>query len=71
MLKAIILILLLAMIASLTSGAVFFYKDQGESKRTLYALGIRVALAVLLIICIAWGVWSGQLTLSAPWHPAV
>lgn len=69
MLKAVIVVLLVAIIVSLTSGAVFFFKDQGESKRTLYALGVRVTLAVLLLICITWGVMSGQLTISAPWHP--
>lgn len=68
MLKVLIFILLIAMIASLASGAVFFFKDQGESKRTLYALGVRVTLALLLIICITYGVLSGQLRLSAPWH---
>ncbi|MGA1740790.1 MAG: DUF2909 domain-containing protein [Pseudohongiellaceae bacterium] len=69
MLKVIIVILLFAIIASLFSGAVFFFKDQGnEQKRTLYALGIRVTLAVLLMICIVYGVASGQLTPSAPWY---
>jgi formate hydrogenlyase subunit 3/multisubunit Na+/H+ antiporter MnhD subunit len=68
-LKIIIVILLLAIIASLFSGAVFFLKDQGnERKRTLYALGFRVSLAVLLMICIIYGVASGQLTPSAPWY---
>ncbi len=68
MLKIVILLLLIAIIISLGSGAVFFFKDQGETKRTLYALGIRITLAVLLMICITWGVMSGQLTLDAPWH---
>src|SRR5690606_36513416 len=70
MLKVIIFVLLLAMIASLTTGAVFFFKDQGRSKRTLYALGVRVTLAILLLITISWGLYTGQLTLRAPWHPA-
>jgi hypothetical protein len=70
MLKVIIFILLIAMIASLTSGAVFFFKDQGNSKRTLYALGLRVTLAILLLAAVGWGLYSGQLTISAPWHPA-
>jgi len=69
MLKVLIVVLLVAIIVSLTSGAVFFFKDQGESKRTLYALGVRVTLAVLLLVCVTWGVMSGQLTISAPWHP--
>jgi hypothetical protein len=68
MLKAIIVILLVAIILSLGSGAVFFFKDQGESKRTLYALGVRVTLAVLLMLCIVYGVLSGELALNAPWH---
>lgn len=68
MLKIIILILLLAVIASLVSGAVFFFKDQGETKRTMYALGVRITLASLLILCIIYGVLSGELSLNAPWH---
>ena len=70
MLKAIIVVLLVAIILSLGSGAVFFFKDQGEGKRTLYALGVRVTLAVLLIICLVYGVMTGQLQLNAPWHQA-
>ena len=68
MLKAIILLLLAAIIASLGSGAFFFFKDQGETKRTMYALGVRITLAVLLMICVVYGVLSGQLTLNAPWY---
>lgn len=68
MLKAIIIILLIAILASLGSSAVFFFKDQGENRRTLYALGVRVTLAVLLMICLVYGVLSGQLGLNAPWH---
>jgi 5-bromo-4-chloroindolyl phosphate hydrolysis protein len=68
MLKAVIILLLIAMVISLASGAVFFFKDQGNSKRTLHALGVRVTLAILLIICITYGVLSGQLRLNAPWH---
>lgn len=68
MLKAIIVILLIGIILSLGSGAVFFFKDQGETRRTLYALGIRVTLAVLLVLCLVYGVFTGQLALNAPWH---
>jgi hypothetical protein len=68
MLKVIIVVLLIAIILSLGSGAVFFFKDQGEGKRTFYALGVRVTLAVLLIACLVYGVLTGQLGISAPWH---
>ena len=71
MLKVIIIILLIAIILSLASGAVFFFKDQGGSKRTLYALGIRITLAILLIICLVYGVLSGQFRLGAPWDDPV
>jgi hypothetical protein len=67
MIKIIIVLLLIAMIVSLFSGAVFFAKDQGDTRRTLYALGVRVTLAVLLILTIGYGVFSGQLSLNAPW----
>jgi hypothetical protein len=67
-LKAVIVILFLAVLASLSSGLVFLLKDSGsESKRTLYALGIRVTLAALLLVCIFYGLQTGQLGSSAPW----
>ena len=68
MIKVIIVILLIGVIFSLTSAAVFFFKDQGETKRTLYMLGLRVTLAVLLMLTISYGLYSGQLVISAPWH---
>lgn len=68
MIKVVIVLLLIAMIISLTSGAVFFFKDQGSTKRTLHALGVRLTIAVLLIITILYGVFTGQLGLNAPWH---
>ena len=68
MLKVIIVVLLVAILISLGSGAVFFFQDQGRSKRTLYALGVRVTLAVLLVVCLTYGVISGELVLNAPWH---
>jgi hypothetical protein len=71
MLKVVIVLLLMAIVASLFSGAVFFFKDQGSTKRTLYALGVRITLAVLLMITITYGIFSGQLQLNAPWHGGV
>ena len=46
-LKIIIVILFLAVLASLSSALVYLLKDVGaaNSKRTLYALGIRITLA--------------------------
>ena len=67
MLRIILVVLFVAMILSLVGGAAFFFKDQGEGKRTLYALGLRVTLAVLLIICLVYGIATGELRMDAPW----
>ena len=75
MLKTIMLILLLALIASLFGGLNFLVKDLGgnNKKRLLYALGLRVSLAVMLIGTIIYGAYTGQIKSQAPWdkqlHP--
>lgn len=67
-LKIVILVLIVAMLASLSSALVFLLKDFGnESRRTVYTLGIRVAIALLLLVCITYGFASGILTNTAPW----
>ncbi|MES3006568.1 MAG: DUF2909 family protein [Pseudomonadota bacterium] len=67
MLKIIIGLLLLGIVISLACGFVFFYQDKGRSKRVLYALGVRVTLAVLLMLCVTLGLVTGSLTIQAPW----
>lgn len=68
-LKIAIVVLFIAVLASLSSGLVFLFKDTevSESKRTLYALGIRITLAATLMILIGYGIYSGELTSTAPW----
>ena len=67
-LKIIIVILFVAVVVSLSSALVFLLKDMGsESKRTLYALGVRISLAGLLMLSIFYGLKTGQLGSSAPW----
>ena len=44
-LKTIIVILFLAVVASLSSGLWFLLRDSSEQKRTMLALGVRVTLA--------------------------
>jgi hypothetical protein len=72
MLKALILFLLLGVLVSLFSGLVFLFRDSDrtDSKRTLYALGVRVTFASALLITVFYGFYTGQLRLgtSAPWH---
>ena len=70
MLKTLMLILLIALIASLFGGLNFLVKDLGGSnkKRLLYALGLRVTLAVMLVCTIIYGDYTGQIKSQAPWH---
>ncbi len=74
MLKVIIALLLVGIIISLTSGLVFLFKDSDrtDSRRTLHALGVRITLAVALVICVFYGFYTGELTIgaNAPWHQA-
>ena len=68
LLKIIIIILFVGVVVSLTSGLVFLLKDiESPTKRTVYALGIRIGLASLLMMTIFYGLYSGQLGSSAPW----
>ena len=64
--------LLIGVIISLFSGLLFLFKDTdtNDSKRTLYALGVRVTLATLLLLTIFYGFYTGELRLgtNAPWH---
>ncbi|GMG86008.1 DUF2909 domain-containing protein [Biformimicrobium ophioploci] len=68
-LKVLIVLLFLAVLASLSSALFFLLKDMGapQSKRTVYALGIRITLAALLVLAIWYGYASGTLTGTAPW----
>jgi hypothetical protein len=68
MLRALIIVLLVGIVISLATGFVFFFKDKGRSKRVMYALGVRVSLAVILMICVLYGFSTGELTMQAPWN---
>lgn len=67
MLKAAIVVLLIATVISLFSGLFFLVKDDSSSNRLVIALSVRVALAAATIGLIAWGFYSGQLVSHAPW----
>lgn len=68
LLKTIIVILFILVVISLSRALVFLLKDQQEpKKRVLYALGVRISLAGLLLLCIFYGFYTGQLGSSAPW----
>jgi hypothetical protein len=47
-LKIVVILLLLAIVASLFSGLYFVYKDKGESNRAVVSLTIRIVLSLLV-----------------------
>jgi len=67
MLKAAIILLLLATLVSLFSGLFFLVKDEGRGSRVVNSLSLRVTLTAVTVALIAWGFYSGQLTSHAPW----
>lgn len=46
--KIVVILLLLAVIASLFSGLFFVYRDKGESNRVVISLTIRIVLSLLV-----------------------
>ncbi|MCB1676642.1 MAG: DUF2909 domain-containing protein [Halioglobus sp.] len=69
MLKAAIVLLMLALVASLGSGFYFLMIDQGDrtKRRTFHSLGVRLSLAATLVVLIIYGVATGRLGHRNPW----
>ncbi|WP_370277424.1 twin transmembrane helix small protein [Pontibacterium sp.] len=67
MFKVLLVVLFLAAVISLFSGLFFILKDQGQSGRTVKALSLRVLFCVLLLLALAYGILSGNLTPNNPW----
>ena len=69
MLKALIILLMIALVVSLASGLVFLLSDQGntEKRRLFNSLGIRLGLGFSLLCVILYGVMTGQLGHRDPW----
>jgi cytochrome bd-type quinol oxidase subunit 2 len=56
LIKYLIVALLIAIVASLSSGLFFMMKDKGESKRMVHSLTVRIGLSVALFVLlfVAW-----------------
>ena len=67
LLKAAIFTCIVIILLSLTSGLFFLFKDKGKTKFTVYSLGVRVSTAVVLLILVAYGLYTGQLGNQVPW----
>ncbi len=69
MLKAAIVLFMIALVASLGSGFYYLMKDQGDKtkRRLFHSLGVRLSLAIGLAALIVFGVSTGQLGHRNPW----
>ena len=57
--RIIIVILLLAVVASLFSGLYFVYKDKGGSNRAVISLTIRIALSIVVFLILIGSYYFG------------
>lgn len=57
--KIVVILLLLAIIASLFSGLFFVYKDKGQSNRAVVSLTIRIALSLLVFLILIGSYFFG------------
>lgn len=57
--KIIVVLLLLAVLVSLSSGMFFLVNDKGESDRTVKSLTIRISLSIALFIMLIIGYFTG------------
>jgi Protein of unknown function (DUF2909) len=69
LLKVAIVVLMIALVASLGSGFYYLMIDQGDkNKRRLFnSLGVRLSLALALAALIVYGVSTGQLGKRNTW----
>jgi hypothetical protein len=58
-LKIVVILLLLAVIASLFSGLFFVYKDKGESNRAVISLTIRIVLSLVVFLILLGSYFFG------------
>mgnify|MGYP001330142146 CR=1 len=61
-----IYVLIALILVSLATSLFFLFKDGGVGKRTVYSLGYRVTLAVILLALIAYGLHTGELGRNPP-----
>jgi heme/copper-type cytochrome/quinol oxidase subunit 4 len=59
--KIVILVLLLAVVASLFSGLYFVYKDKGSTNRAVIALTVRIALSLVVFALLIASYYFGWL----------
>ena len=68
-LKPLIYVVIILIFISLASSLFFLFTDQGQGKRSVYSLGVRVSLAAFLLMLVAYGLYTGELGNTVPWRP--
>jgi hypothetical protein len=58
MINLLIIVVMVGIIVSLGAGLYFLVKDRGGSDRTVKSLSVRVALAIILLVILAFGFMS-------------
>ncbi len=66
-LKVVILILFLAIVASLVTGFYFLLTGNSRSPNLLTSLKVRISLTVILIVLITLAWLHGDINSQAPW----
>jgi hypothetical protein len=61
LIKTLIVITLLAIVASLASAMLYLVKDKGQTERTAKALTVRIALSASLFALLMLGVFTGHI----------
>jgi len=57
--KIVVILLLLAIVASLFSGLFFVYRDKGESNRAVVSLTIRIVLSLVVFLILVGSYFFG------------
>jgi len=61
--RIVVILFLVAIIASLASALVFLFRDQDrDSRRMVKALAVRVGLSIMLFVFLAIGYYPGLIT---------
>lgn len=61
--RIVVILFLVAIVASLASALVFLFRDQDrDHKRMVKALAVRVGLSIMLFVLLAAGYYSGLIT---------
>ncbi len=66
--KAVVVLALLGILASLASGAVYLIRDESSSRRVVRALTVRITLSVLLFLGLVALVLTGVIEPNNPYR---